>query len=171
MFLRELLIFQEEVMRTQARILVAPVILMLASLACNFLSSGNSTPQAAATLDQLYTAAALTVQASVSQVASATPLVTGTNPFPTFSLVTVTPLAAPVIECEAAAFVKDVTISDGTSLGRSANFTKIWRIQNVGTCSWSPSFSVVFVGGYQMSAPYSVGLSDYVNPGQKIGRA
>jgi len=155
-------------MRTQARILIALVILMLASLACNFLSGGNSTPQAAATLDQLYTAAALTVQASVSQVASATPLVTGTNPFPTFSLVTATPLAAPVIECEAAAFIKDVTISDGTSLGRDANFTKIWRIQNVGTCSWSPSFSVVFVGGSQMSAPHSVGLSDYVNPGQTI---
>ena len=153
-------------MRTQARILVAPVILMLASLACNFLSNGNNTPQAAATLDQLYTAAALTVQASVSQAASATPLATGTNPFPTFSLLTATPLAAPVIECEAAAFVKDVTISDGTSLSRGANFTKIWRIQNVGTCSWSPSFSVVFVGGNQMSAPHSVGLSAYINPGQ-----
>ena len=141
-------------MKTQARMLIAPVILVLASLACNFLSTGNSTPQAAATLDQLYTAAALTVQASVSQATSATPLVTGTNPFPTFSLLTATPVAAPVVVCEAAAFVKDVTISDGTSFGRSANFTKIWRIQNVGTCSWSPSFSVVFVGGTQMSAVF-----------------
>jgi len=148
--------------------LIAPIILVLASVACNFLSTGNGTPQAAATLDQLYTAAALTVQASVSQAASATPLATGTNPFPTFSLLTATPVAAPVIVCEAAAFVKDVTISDGASFGRGANFTKIWRIQNVGTCSWSPSFSVVFVGGTQMSAPYSVGLADYVNPGQTI---
>ncbi len=155
-------------MRTRARMLVAPVILMLASLACNFLSGGNSTPQAAATLDQLYTAAALTVQVSVSQAVSATPLMTGTSPFPTFSLLTPSPIPGPISVCEAAAFVKDVTISDGTTLGRGARFTKIWRIQNVGTCSWSPSFSVVFVGGNPMSAPNSVGLSDYVSPGQTI---
>jgi hypothetical protein len=155
-------------MRPQARVLIVPVILIIASLACNLGSAGNTTPPAAATLDQLYTAVALTEQASSPQAASSTPQVTATNPFPTFSSLTSTPLPAPVSVCEAAAFVTDVTISDGTSLGRGANFTKIWRIQNVGTCSWSPSFSLVFTGGDQMNGPDSVGFSDYVNPSQSI---
>jgi hypothetical protein len=73
-----------------------------------------------------------------------------------------------VVACEAAAFVKDVTISDGTSFIHGANFTKTWRIQNVGTCSWSPSFSVVFVGGDRLNGPNSANLSAYVNPGQII---
>jgi len=148
--------------------LLASIILILASLACNFSPTGNNTPQAAATLDQLYTAAALTVQASVPQSASSTPLANGTSPFPTISLLTPSLVPAPVTSCEAAAFVKDVTIPDGTSLGRGANFTKIWRIQNVGTCAWTPSFSFVFVDGDRLTAPASVGLSDYVNPGQTI---
>jgi hypothetical protein len=155
-------------MRPQARTLLVSIILILASLACNFSSSGNNTPQAAATLDQLYTAAALTVQASVSQVGSSTPLGTGTSPFPTISLLTPSLAPVPVTPCDAAVFVKDVTISDGTTIGRGASFRKIWRIQNVGTCSWTPSFSLVFVGGDRLNAPASVGLSDYVNPGQTI---
>jgi len=39
---------------------------------------------------------------------------------------------------------------------------------NVGTCAWTPSFSFVFVDGDRLTAPASVGLSDYVNPGQTI---
>ena len=155
-------------MRPQARMLIVPIILIIASLACNYSPTGSNTPQAAATLDQLYTAAALTQQASGLQAGSSTPLATATSPFPTFSLLTSSPVPEPVTLCEAAAFVKDVTISDGTSIGRGANFTKIWRIQNVGTCSWSPSFSLVFVSGDRLTAPDSVGLSDYVNPGQTI---
>lgn len=155
-------------MRLQARMLIVMIILILAGLACNFGSPGNITPPAAATLDQLYTAAALTQQATGLQSGSSTPQVTATNPFPTFSILSSTPLPAPVVLCEAAAFVKDVTISDGTSLGRGANFTKTWRIQNVGTCSWSPSFTLVFTGGDRLNAPDGVGLPGYVNPGQSI---
>jgi hypothetical protein len=151
-------------MKHHSKLLFVPILLITASLACNFSAQPNNTPQAAATLDQLYTAAAITQQAS----GSPTPLMTATNPFPTFSLLTPSPVPVPVSLCEAAAFVKDVTISDGTSLGSGANFTKIWRIQNVGTCTWSPSFSLVYAGGDRLYAPDSVGLPGYVNPGQTI---
>ena len=53
-------------MKPQAKISIGLLILILASLACNLPSGGNSTPQAAATLDQLYTAAAETEQAVTS---------------------------------------------------------------------------------------------------------
>lgn len=155
-------------MNTRKRLLILPILLIAASLACNAPSIVNNTPQAVATLNQLYTAAALTAQAIASQSIStaAFPSATATSPFPTYTFNTPSP--APVIRCDAAAFVKDVSISDGTALGRGANFTKIWRIQNVGTCSWTPAYALVFVSGDQMSAPNSVALSGNVNPGQSI---
>ena len=84
------------------------------------------------------------------------------------SLLTPTLVPAPVILCEAAAFVRDISIADGTTLGRNANFTKTWRIQNTGTCTWSPSYAVVFVGGDPLNAPSSAGFPAYVYPGQTI---
>ena len=155
-------------MKRQKRLLIVPVILIIASLACN-LPTTSGTPQAAATLDQLYTAAAQTVQASVSQQAgTSTPSATATNPFPTLSLLTPTLVPAPVIVCEAASFVKDVTVPDGTTISRTEVFTKTWRLENIGTCTWSPSYALVFTGGDQLNAPSSLVLSDYVYPGQTI---
>ena len=154
-------------MKPQVRLLILPVILIAASLACN-LPSTSGTPQAAATLNQLYTAAAQTQQAIVTRSASSTPAVTVTSPFPTFSLLTPSLTPAPVTLCEAAAFVKDVTIADGTTINRNNVFTKTWRIQNVGTCPWTPSYALVFTGGDQLNAPSSLGLSDYVYAGQTI---
>ncbi len=155
-------------MKSTSRWVIGLILLLVASLACSLTSNASSTPPAAATLDQLYTAAALTVQAVGQQSVTATPLGTGTSPFPTFSWLT--PSAAPpqAALCDAAAFVEDISISDGTSLDRGEGFTKTWRIQNVGTCPWTPSFALVFVGGNRMDAPSSIGLSSYVYAGQYV---
>lgn len=150
-------------MKPSKALLIAPTILFIASLACNLPSTVNSTPQAASTLNQLYTAAALTAQAS-----SPTPPETATNPFPTYPVSTLINTPAPVLLCDAAAFVKDVTFSDGTSVSRGQDFTKVWRIQNVGTCSWTPSYALVFVGGNQLGASPSLAIPGYVNPGQTV---
>ena len=157
-------------MQHQTRMLLAAVILIVTSLACS-LTAPDSTPEAAATLDQLYTAAAQTVQASSSQTGSLTPPASGTSLFPTFSLLTPSLTPAPIIQCDAAAFVKDVSIPDGTTFGRNVNFTKTWRLQNIGTCAWTPSFALVFVSGNHLNAANNVGLSGYVNPGQTIDLA
>ncbi len=158
-------------MKPQARWIILPFILVAASLACNLPSNVNNTPAAAQTLVEMYTAAALTVQASGSQSGSATAQTTATNPFPTYSLLTPSSTPAPVVYCDAAAFVKDVTISDGTTLGRNSDFTKTWRIRNIGTCTWSPSYALVFVNGDRLGAPNSVALPAYVYPGQTIDLA
>ncbi len=155
-------------MRQRARWLVAAVILSAASLACTLASGGSSTPPAVATLGQLYTAAALTLQASNSQVASASSSPTALSGFPTFSLGTPSRTPAPAVLCDAASFVKDVTISDGSSLDPGADFTKTWRIQNIGSCSWTPAYALVFVSGDRMRAPASRDLDTYVNPGQSV---
>ena len=86
----------------------------------------------------------------------------------TFSLVgnVTTVLAADV--CNAASFVADVTIPDGTYIQPGASFTKIWRVRNVGTCAWSNQYSLVFVSGERMSALSPIFLPRYVSPGQTV---
>ncbi len=70
--------------------------------------------------------------------------------------------------CDAAQFVADVTIPDGTYIDPGATFTKTWRIKNVGACSWNPSYSVVFSSGDQMGGPDQVFFPRFVSPGQAV---
>ena len=147
-------------------------LLAIIQLACNA-TAGPSTPDTVATLNGLYTAAAQTgTAAAVQGVATATPglpLPTASpiQPLPTSTPFTI-PTTGPVARCDAADFVKDVTIADGSNLARDATFTKAWRLLNTGTCSWTPSYALVFVGGDSMGGPAVVALSGNVNPGQTI---
>jgi len=50
-----------------------------------------------------------------------------------------------------AQFVKDITIPDNTVIERGEKFTKIWRVRNIGTCTWTPAFQVVLAGGNPLS--------------------
>ncbi len=153
-------------MKLNVKLIAAPLVLLMMALACNMGAPAPSTPDPFATLNALYTAAVLTEQASGTP-ASAT--VTATAGFPTFQATTPTNTPyVPVVLCNAAAFVKDVSISDGTVLGPGQDFTKTWRLQNVGTCAWTSSYSLVFVSGDRLSAHSSMGLSDHVSPGQSI---
>ncbi len=157
-------------MKSRVRLLIVPLLLLLASFACNLPSTVNSTPAAISTLDALYTEAAQTVQAVSTSEGSATPLPSPTNPFPAYPTATYFPSStpAPVVLCDAAAFVKDVTVPDGTVFGRDVNFTKTWRIQNVGICSWTPAYALVFISGDGMGAPTAVSLPGNVNPGDTV---
>jgi hypothetical protein len=158
-------------MKLNPKLLVMPLILLFIGLACNIGVPAPSTPDPFGTLNALYTAA---VQTETQQASGGSPTSTGTlvstatptNTFPTLSLSTSTP--APVVYCNAAAFISDVSVGDGTVIGAGDDFTKIWRLQNVGTCTWSPSYALVFTSGDRLSAPGSVGLPGYVNPGQSI---
>ncbi len=144
------------------------VFLILVQLACNA-PSGAATPDTFATLNSLYTAAANTQQVTTST--PGLPLQTATNagvgvPTATNTLVSQPPV--PVSRCDAAAFLADVTYPDGSLVSRNSTFVKIWRIKNVGTCSWTPSYALVFTSGDSMSGPASVALTGNVNPGEYI---
>jgi hypothetical protein len=76
--------------------------------------------------------------------------------------------SVPVTRCDWADFVADVTYPDGSIIGRNAPFTKVWRIKNIGTCSWTTSYALVFVDGDAMSAPTAAALTGTVNPGQSM---
>ena len=155
-------------MHSQARWFILPVILLVTTLACSLTSTATTTPPAAATLDRLFTAAALTSQATGLPTITTTPLSTATSSFPTFAFPTATPPTPQSVRCDAAAFIKDVSISDGTDLDNNKNFTKTWRLKNIGTCNWTPSYALVFAGGDRLGAPRSVGLAGYVNVGRFV---
>ncbi|HQV94113.1 MAG TPA: NBR1-Ig-like domain-containing protein, partial [Anaerolineales bacterium] len=144
-------------------------------LACG-LFSPNSSPQPAETLNALYTSAAQTLDALSTQVAfTETPLPTATNTLSfgaststPFSAVTTVPPIATLTRCDAAAFVSDVTYADGAVVGRGSNFTKIWRLKNVGACAWTTSYALVYVSGEKFGASNSVSLPGNVAPGQTV---
>jgi hypothetical protein len=156
-------------MKPKLRLIVAAIMLLMVGLACNMGVPAPSTPDPFATLNVLYTAAAQTKDASAIPSSTFTPLASSTNTaFPTLSLVTPAYTAAPVYLCNAAAFISDVSIVDGTVIGAGDNFTKTWRLQNTGTCTWTSSYSLVFVSGDRMSASSPLGLPGTVTPGQSI---
>ena len=164
-------------MKIQFRLILSLLGLLLTSLACNLQSTANSTPNSAsqvATLNALlYSTSALQTISAVGLTSTPiqTPVQTSTDvPSPTNPVLTFTPIYTPTstILCDAASFIKDVTIPDGMVLGRGTNFTKTWRIQNVGSCTWTSSYSVVFINGNGLSASTTNPLTGYIAPGNYV---
>ncbi|HQV95607.1 MAG TPA: NBR1-Ig-like domain-containing protein, partial [Anaerolineales bacterium] len=67
-----------------------------------------------------------------------------------------------------AQFVADVTVPDGTRFDPGAAFTKVWQLRNVGTCTWTTSYSLVFDTGEKMGATASSNFANNIAPGQII---
>ncbi len=70
--------------------------------------------------------------------------------------------------CDRMRFIDDVTISDNTVLSPNQTFQKVWRIQNIGSCTWTPGYQLVFLSGHSMSGPAAVNLTRSVAPDQTI---
>jgi hypothetical protein len=66
--------------------------------------------------------------------------------------------------CDWAQFVADVTIPDGTVVAPGATFVKTWRLRNIGSCTWSTSYSAVFTSGDQLGAPSLIYMPTSVAP-------
>lgn len=144
------------------------------------------TPSAAPTQDinALFTQVAGTLAAEQTQIAAlptnttestqtpwvvtatftSTPEFTATPSTTPTGTLTNTPLAV----CNQASFVSDITIPDGVTLRPNTDFTKIWRLRNTGTCTWTTSYKVVFSTGTNMASASSYALSKSVAPGETI---
>ncbi len=67
-----------------------------------------------------------------------------------------TPNATSPASCkDSAILVEDVTYPDDTRVEPGEKFTKTWKLQNVGNCTWT-GYTVAFVGGDRMGSPDSV---------------
>ncbi len=81
-----------------------------------------------------------------------------------------TPPPVPISSsCDRGQFIADVTIPDGTVMAPGTSFIKTFRIRNVGTCTWTTSYAMVFVSGSLMGAPSTViNLASPVASGQTM---
>ncbi len=70
--------------------------------------------------------------------------------------------------CDWAQYVADVTVPDGTNFEAGTSFTKTWRLKNIGSCTWTTGYSLVFSSGEKMGGPDSVPLPSNVAPGQTV---
>lgn len=75
--------------------------------------------------------------------------------------------APPASECtNKAFFIADLTVPDDTVISAGETFTKTWRLQNLGSCTWDSTYSLVPAADDKMGAPVSVPLTKTVPPGE-----
>ena len=63
-------------------------------------------------------------------------------------------------------FVSDVNYPDGTEIEAGTEFTKTWRLQNTGTCTWNADYAIVFERGDALGGPASKSLTTDLIPPQ-----
>ncbi|MEM5773401.1 MAG: NBR1-Ig-like domain-containing protein, partial [Anaerolineaceae bacterium] len=102
-------------------------------------------------------------QQEASPTQTAAPATNTPNPTATYNPPTATPTP-----CYWAQFVKDVTIPDGTEIDAGADFTKTWRLKNIGACAWNTGFDLVFSSGNAMDSPAAVDFPKTVQPGETV---
>jgi hypothetical protein len=154
---------------------------LLALAACNLPTQADgSLPTPNVTQAYQTVEAHLTAASQASPVATtpaptdtglATPTATTTVIPPSATLPRPTSIATQGRPCDQAAAgspLFDVTIPDDSQMAPGQSFTKTWRLQNAGSCTWSRSYAVTFFSGEQLSAPPSVGLNGDVLPGQTV---
>jgi len=115
-------------------------------------------------------AAAATVNAELltrqAQPATAPPdPATATLPPPASA----TPPPTATLGCtDRAQFVSDASVPDGMLFAPGAAFVKTWRLMNVGTCTWTRSYNLVFFSGDPMSGPGGIPVPVTVAPGATV---
>jgi hypothetical protein len=146
------------------RLIFIFLVLCLAALACNL-------PSSASKEDQPTSAFTFTpISVNTTEIpASPEPTATET-PSPTMEIVSVTGTpTSTTTPCNMASFVQDVTIPDGKQITVNEAFTKTWKLKNVGSCTWTSSYTLVFDSGEQMGGPASQPMANAnVAPGQTI---
>lgn len=65
-------------------------------------------------------------------------------------------------------FVSDVTIPDDTELLVGEEYVKTWRLKNLGTCTWTNQYALVFIDGDQMNGISPLPLTSSTAPGTTL---
>jgi len=157
------------------------MLLLVATMTLSACKSGKQadttpTPEPQA----VFTAAALTAQARMTELAAITPSPLPSTPTmthvagtatATLQLVATTPTAtapAAVSGSDRVEFVADLTVPDGTIFKPGEKFTKTWRLMNAGTATWTTAYSLAFFGGEQMGGAALTPLTLQVPAGQTV---
>ena len=161
---------------SRLKIFGAIAALLAVSLACNA-PQASPTPDVGLLVAQTRTALAIETWLTTTVAAPPaheTPSTVGTqSPFPTAA--SASPAAShtpsgptPTAACSDKAKFVSETIPDGSSLTPGQSFTKSWTFQNVGTCTWSPDYTLVLKSGEAFGSPSPQPLGASVSPNANI---
>lgn len=155
---------------------LAASVLLISLAACNLPLTRNITPTPNVTQAyQTIVAQIATLEASGTTatpspiVITATPLPQG-SPTVTQAITIAPPTTAPTAVCDRVLPGNpiDVSIPDDSNVTAGSTFTKTWRLVNGGNCTWTQSYSIVWVAGEVMTEQNSYRLPQQVAPGTSI---
>jgi hypothetical protein len=90
---------------------------------------------------------------TLGSVASPTTAFVFASPTPTGTYYTATPNAGSLAYgCNNLAFIRDVSLPNGTVLEPNEPFTRTWKVSNNGTCDWLYGYRLVPVSGFQLAS-------------------
>ena len=69
---------------------------------------------------------------------------------------------------DAATFIADLTVLDGSPFSPGETFSKGWRLRNSGTTTWDTDYRLVYLSGSQMGGPLEQPLPIQVSPDDSI---
>jgi len=139
--------------------------------------------------DAIYTAAAqtlafdMTMNAGNTAVARLTEMAFSPSPAPPSATFTPEPSATPEppsptppppsptitsTRCDWAEFVGDVSVRDNEGFPPGVEFTKTWRLRNIGSCTWTSEYYLVFGGGDGIGGNPLNPLPGIVRPGETV---
>ncbi len=75
---------------------------------------------------------------------------------------------APETSEDQAKFVADVSVPDGSVFSPGEEFTKTWKIENIGSTTWSTEYAIVYIDGALMSEATSIAIPVEVAPYEKV---
>lgn len=109
------------------------------------------TPTATLTQTHTLTPSATIVTESYTVTPTQSPTITPTTT--TTSTLTTAPSDIP---CNKALWKADITIPDDTQMTPGQEFTKVWEVENAGTCDWDVGYRLIFKNGSfgQNLSPY-----------------
>jgi hypothetical protein len=179
-------------MRRAGRIAGPGLAVWATGLALGFLLAACTAGPATQSPQLISTAAAQTVVAQITLDAGKTALAELTRVFATLEALptsalpvtpslpilpsptnspssTPAPVASPTqAACDAAMFVRDVGVADNAEFSAGERFVKTWRLRNIGNCTWTPDYAVVFVSGDPLGGNPVMPLAGNVAPGDSI---
>jgi hypothetical protein len=146
-------------------LLAALAALILAALACNRVQP-IATPDIDLMVAQTQTAIAVAELLAPTATASVTPTAIITTQVTVSPTGTIAATQTP--NCTDLAKFINETIPDNTEFAPGAQFMKIWTFQNIGTCTWSADYKLVFESGDQMGGTSPAPIGQTVPPNGTI---
>lgn len=70
--------------------------------------------------------------------------------------------------CTASASLVGETYPDGTIVQPGETFTKVWHVQNSGTCTWDSNWQLIYYGGNRMDGLTVYNFPQPAQPGQTV---